>query len=49
MNVEFRAVPFHDFTLFVVLSIFTGGSPNAGRILSANVGGTGRENREDNK
>ena len=26
-----RPVPFHDFMLFVVLSLFMGGSPNAGR------------------
>ena len=25
-----RPIPFHDFTLFVVLSLFTGGSPNTG-------------------
>ena len=36
-----KSVPFYDFTLFVVLSLFTVGS--------ACVGGTGREKREDNK
>ena len=46
---SYRPVPFHDFTLFVVLSLFTGGSPSAGRIYSAHVGGTGREKRDDNK
>ena len=40
---------FHDFTLFVVLSLFTGGSPNTGGKYFACVGGTGREKREDNK
>ena len=30
-NVFTRPIPFHDFTLFVVLSVFTGGSPNVGR------------------
>ena len=44
-----RPVPFRDFTLFVVLSLFTGGSPNAERKYSACIGGTGREKREDNK
>ena len=44
-----RPVPFYDFTLFVVLSLFTGGSPNARRKYPARVGGTGREKREDNK
>ena len=37
------------FTLFVVLSLFTGGSPNSGRKYSDCVAGTGREKREDNK
>ena len=36
-----RPVPFHDFTLFVVLSFH--------RKYSACVGGTGGEKREDNK
>ena len=40
---------FHDFTLFVVLPLLTGGSPNAGRQYSVCVGGTGRKKREDNK
>ena len=44
-----RPMPFHDFTLFVVLSPFTAGSSNAGREYSACVGGTLREKREDNK
>ena len=44
-----RAVPFHDFILFVVLSLFTGYSPNTGRKYSACVGRTAREMREDNK
>ena len=45
-------MPFHDFTLFVVLSLFTAGSTNAGRKYSAHaghVGGTNREKRKDNK
>ena len=43
-----RPVSFHDFTLFVVRSLFTGGSPNAVRKYSAlRRGGTGREKRED--
>ena len=44
-----RPVPFHDFTLFVILSLFTGGSPNEGRKYSPCGGWTGREKREDNK
>ena len=40
-----QACPFHEFTLFVVLSLFTGGSPNADRKYSACVGGTCREKR----
>ena len=42
-------IPFHDFTLFAVLSLFTYGSPNAGGKYSACVGETGREKREGNK
>ena len=42
-------MPFHDFALFVVLSLFTGGSPNSGRKYSDCVAGSGREKREDNK
>ena len=34
-----RTMPFHDFTLFVVLSLFTTGSPNADIKYSACVGG----------
>ena len=34
---------------FMILHYFMGGSPSAGRIYSAYVGGTGREKREDNK
>ena len=34
-----RPVPFHDFMLFVVLSLFTGGSPNASRKYFACIGG----------
>ena len=30
-----RPIPFYDFALFVVLSLFTTGSSNAGRIFSA--------------
>ena len=44
-----KQFPFHNFTLFVILSLFTGGSPNASRKYSACVGGTGREKIEDNK
>ena len=32
----------HDFKLFVVPSLFAGGSPNADKKYSASVGGTGR-------
>jgi len=49
MFVEYRPVPFHYFTLFVVHFLSTENSPNAGRKCSACVGGTGREKREDNK
>ena len=28
-----RPIPFYDFVLFVVLSLFTDGSPNVGRIV----------------
>ena len=42
-------VPFHDFTLFVVFSLFKGGSPKASRKCFACVGRTGCEKREDNK
>ena len=35
--------------LTVVLSFFTGGSPNTGIKYSVYVGRTGRDNREDNK
>ena len=38
-----RPVPLHDFTLFVVLPLFTGGSPNADRNYFVHVGGTNRE------
>ena len=48
-NIMDRPVPFDDFMVFVVLSLFTGGSPNASRKYSACVGETGREKREDNK
>ena len=41
-NIMDRPVPFDDFMVFVVLSLFTGGSPKA-------LGGTCREMREDNK
>ena len=35
-----RTMPFQDFTLFVILSLFMAGSPpNAGKILSVCVGG----------
>ena len=47
--VTVRPVPFYDLTLFVVLSLFTGGSPNSGRKYSDCVAGSGREKREDNK
>ena len=40
-----RPISFYDFALFFVLSLFKGGSPNAGRIYSGCVGGTGREKR----
>ena len=43
-----RPVPFHDFTLFVVLPLFTGGSPNDSRKYSACVGRSNRKKREDN-
>ena len=43
-----RPVPFHDFMLFVVLSLFTGGSLKAGRRYSVHVRRTAREKREDN-
>ena len=44
-----RPIPFYDFALFVVFSLFTAGSPIAGKIFSASVGRTTREKREDNK
>ena len=44
-----RPVPFDDFMLFVVLSLFTCGSPNTGRKYSTCVGGARCEKREDNK
>ena len=44
-----RPDPFYDFTLFVVLSLFMGGSLHEGRRYSACVGGTIREKREANK
>ena len=45
-----RPVPFHDFMLFVVLSLFTGGSPNIERQKdSAFFKGTSREKRGCNK
>ena len=44
-----RLALFHDFTLFVVLSFFTGDSSHASRRYSACVGGTVREKRDDNK
>ena len=44
-----RTVPFHNFMLFVVLSLFAVDYPNAGRKYSACIGGTGSEKREDNK
>ena len=37
------------FVLFVVLSLYTAGPPNAGRTFPACVGRTTREKREDNK
>ena len=50
MVFQHRPVPFHDFALFVVLSILMGGSPNAGRIYSlCIIGGTVREKIEANK
>ena len=48
MYVQARPMPFHDFTLFVVLYLFPAGSPNAGKEYSACVGETRREKREDN-
>ena len=36
----FRPMPFHNLMLFVVLSLFSVGSTNAGRKYSASVGGT---------
>ena len=46
LTVRFTSpVPFHDFTLFVALSPFSGGSPNACRKYSACVGGTVHEKR----
>ena len=44
-----RPVLFYDFTLFVILTLFTNGSLNAGRKYSACVGKTGHEKGEDNK
>ena len=46
---DFRLVLFHNFMLIVVHSLFTGGSPNAGRRHCAYVGRTVHEKREDNK
>ena len=46
---QVRPIPFYDFVLYVVLSLFTGSSPNMGRISSACFGRTPREKREDNK
>ena len=46
---KFRPVPFNDFKLFVVLSLLTGGSSNAGRKYASCVGRTGHEKKEDNK
>ena len=43
---------FHDFTLFVVLSLFTEDSPNANQaeyFLPACVGGTRLEKKDDNR
>ena len=44
-----RSIPFYEFALLVVLSLFTGGSLNAGRNFFACVGRTTREKRKDNK
>ena len=46
---QVRPIPFYDFVLFVILSLFTDGSPNTYRISSVCVGRTSREKREDNK
>ena len=47
--IDSRPMEFHDFMLFVALSLFTAGSLNAGRKYSACVGGIRREKREANK
>ena len=44
-----RFIPFDNFALFVVLSLFMDGSPITGRMSSACVGRTIREKRVDNK
>ena len=49
LDLQSRTIPFYDFALFIVLSLFTAGSPKGGRIFSACVGRTTREKREDNK
>ena len=45
--VQGKPIPFHDFVLFVVLSLFTAGSLYKGRIFSTCVERTTREKRED--
>ena len=44
-----RPIPFYDFALFVVLSLFMAGSLITVRKFSASVGRTTREKTEDNK
>ena len=41
-----RPIPFDDFAFFVVLYLFSAGSPNVGRIFSACVGRTPPVKRE---
>ena len=51
LDLQSRTIPFYDFALFIVLSLFMAGSPKApkgGRIFSACVGRTTREKRKDN-
>ena len=49
LDLQSRTIPFYDFALFIVLSLFTAGSSNISRIFSASVGRTTREKREHNR